>query len=128
MVLLVEALAVLVATLARLTATPEAVGPIDARPADGIVPLVGLPGVEATANEVDPSLRSFRRLAPTSEPFRVRSTGIRRPLLGRVGLFSVFVGRDGSDWSDQEVMSRHSTPSRGWAGGSSARPRGGGPR
>ncbi len=103
-VLLAETLAVLIATLARLARPTEAAVPTDARPADGLVPLVGLPGVEGGPNEVDPSLRAFRRLATSPNPLRVRTPGTHRPLLGRVGLFSVFVGRDGSSWSDQEVV------------------------
>lgn len=103
-VLLAEILAVLLASLARLVAEPPPPPSVDARPADGVVPLVSLPGVEGVANEVDPSIKVFRRL--TTAPFAAfaRESRPGRPLLGRVGLFSIFVGRDGHGWSDQEVV------------------------
>lgn len=103
-VLLVATLAALVASLFRLVAIPTPAAPIDARPPDGDVPLVTLSGVVAEANEVDPGIGVFRRLDPVSAPGRVRRATPRRPLLGRVGLFSIFIGRDGSSWSDQEIV------------------------
>jgi hypothetical protein len=104
-VLLLETLALLVASLARLVATPAPSPTIDARPADGLVPLVPLAGVEGVANEVDPSIKLYRGLTPSHPVARPKgSRAHRSPLLGRVGLFSIFVGRDGSGWSDQEVI------------------------
>ncbi len=103
-VLLLETLAILAVSLARLVATPAPPPTIDAEPADGLVPLVSLPGVEGVANEVDPSIKLFHRLTPAPSVARSRESRPRHRLLGRVGLFSIFVGRDGHNWSDQEVV------------------------
>ena len=102
-VLLVATLAALVSALVRVVPGIEHEEPTDDRPADGLVPVVVLPGVEGIANEADPSTRAFQRMTPIAEVSRRRSFATRRPLRGRVGLFSIFVGRDGSSWSDREV-------------------------
>ena len=104
--LLVATLAALIQALLRIAAGVDRGIElrVDERPADGIVPLVGLlPGVEGIGNESAPAIRACRRMTPIPEIMRRRPLAARRPLRGRVGLFSIFIGRDGSSWSDREV-------------------------
>jgi hypothetical protein len=83
--------------------------PEGARPADGVVDVVAMSGVEASPLPTDPRWRRFSRIA--DEPRR--ASGIARlsranpSLLGRVTLISVFVGRDGRPWSDLEIAQAH---------------------
>ena len=76
----------------------------DGRPADGEVPIVRISGIESVPNEEDPRVRTFARFEtgpPTCSPRPSRRVS---PLLGRIGLFQLFVGRDGGRWSDREVV------------------------
>jgi hypothetical protein len=102
-VLLESILAALV-VLVRSRAVLKHVPPINARPPDGVVPIVGLKGIQVTPNEVNPAIGAYLGIQTVS-----RSRQVVRPargggsLLGRVGVFSLFVGRDGSSWSPREV-------------------------
>jgi hypothetical protein len=98
-ILLAAVLAIGLAWGGRSSATP-----IDARPPDGVVPIVCLGGVRGTANAINPNIQAFLLADETSQcPDRPRSSGEPRALLGRLGIFSLFVGRDGSSWSDRQI-------------------------
>ncbi len=104
LVLLLETVAMLGYGLVRPESKGTAGPAIDARPADGEVPFFGLPGVIAVANEAKPEIRSFRGLDLEFRPPIPSRPGPRvRALLGRVGVVSLFVGRDGGTWTDREV-------------------------
>jgi hypothetical protein len=83
--------------------------PAGARPADGIVEVVSMTGVEAEANSVTLRFHRFLRLiGGPGGAAQVRELPTVRPtLLGRVALISVFVGRDGVSWSDEEIARGH---------------------
>lgn len=123
LVLLGATLAALVAALVRMAPGAGPGEVVDGRPADGLVPIVDLPGVEGTVNETTPSIRAFRSMTPIAEIPRRRSSMTKRPLRGRVGLFSIFVGRDGSHWSDREVAEAFESLARmgRWLEGEAAR-------
>lgn len=102
-VLLLETMALLGWTAHRLLARPTAPTTFDGRPADGLVPLIGLPGLEARTNEANPEIGSYLRMSVDRGPVRPQKSPSGSALLGRVGVFSIFVGRDGSSWTDREV-------------------------
>ncbi|WP_435015882.1 hypothetical protein TA3x_003436 [Tundrisphaera sp. TA3] len=80
--------------------------PDGARPADGIVDRSGMAGVRSEPNEEDPGWRRFRAIEPDGPP-PTRLVRAVPPPLGRVALISVFVGRDGRDWTDPEIARGH---------------------
>lgn len=78
---------------------------------DGVVDVAELSGLIGKVNEVDPRFEAFVRVDATPE---VRSeyyhSSRRRELpylLGRVLITSVFIGRDGRAWSDEEIAESH---------------------
>ncbi len=75
----------------------------DLRPADGVVEVVPLPGVRSEPNPRDPRFGRFLELDSEdgSKPAS-RRRGVP-PLLGRVAIASLFLGRDGKSWSDPEI-------------------------
>ena len=82
-----------------------AVPPEGARPADGVVEVVPIDGVDGQVNADSPRFRRFVGLLegrPGDRKARGLSPGNPR-LLGRAVLISVFVGRDGAGWSDEEI-------------------------
>jgi hypothetical protein len=89
----------------------------DLRPADGRVELSVIRGVVAEPNPHDARFRCFLKRSAELEgqPPRSRSRA-RPPLLGRVVLVSIFVGRDGAGWSDEEIARAHREMERaaGW--------------
>jgi hypothetical protein len=96
----------MVAEVASLRSPPgRSKPPPGARLADGVVDLLPIAGSEGEANPVSPRFRRFERLREIpGEPGRVDRLPADGPaLLGRVALISVFVGRDGSGWSDDEI-------------------------
>ncbi len=88
--------------------------PSGARPADGIVDVAPMAGVEGEANPASPRFRRFLELrGEPGEPAQVRQLPTIRPtLLGQVALISVFVGRDGVGWSDDEIARGHAALER----------------
>ncbi|WP_145273463.1 hypothetical protein [Tautonia plasticadhaerens] len=90
--------------------TPPA-RPRDDRPADGEVGVVAINGVVAESGGAGPEFRRFLALepGPGEVPFRSFRIWGRRfpPLLGKVALVSVFLGRDGTPWSDDEILKAH---------------------
>jgi hypothetical protein len=116
--LLAVALNALVAEVAALRSLARSRGrsntPPGASPADGIVDVVPMLGVEAEANPESPRFRRFLGLIETpGQPGQVaRLPTIRPTLLGRVTLISVFVGRDGSGWTDEEIARGHAALER----------------
>jgi hypothetical protein len=102
-VVLVETIVGAFIVLVRSGAVPES-APLDARPPDGVVPIVGIEGVQGTPNEVNPAIQAYVGEDPGSnwQPFPLPARG-DRSLLGCIGIFSLFVGRDGSSWKPSEV-------------------------
>jgi hypothetical protein len=78
----------------------------DDSPADGVVEIVPVPTMFGAPNARD---ARFRRLAPTGQlgtpsPIRRKRPSRRQPpLLGRVAVASLFLGRDGKSWDDAEI-------------------------
>jgi hypothetical protein len=83
------------------------------QPADGDVGIVPMAAVQGEPNPRDPEFRRFVGRAPDpvdDGPARLepRPDGRRAPpLLGRVVLISIFLGRDGKPWSDAEIAEAH---------------------
>ena len=81
--------------------------PADAAPADGAVEIVAVGGVESEPNSVDARFRRFVSVAsaPVDDPVQ-REAPLGRelpPLLGRLTILSIFVGRHGRSWGDAET-------------------------
>ena len=85
--------------------------PADTRPPDGIVGLIPVEGVLSEPNEERPRLGAFRALEARSGSHPPPGPGIPR-LLGRVAVFSLFIGRDGKPWSDAEIVRAHASIER----------------
>jgi hypothetical protein len=85
----------------------------DTRASDGRVDLARMDGVRGEANPVDPRFKRFREFeTEIADPIeRARSVALdgRRspPLLGRVAIVSLFLGRDRRAWSDVEIAEAH---------------------
>jgi hypothetical protein len=98
-----------------------AVWALDRRPADGRVDIAHLAGARSLPNPVDPRFGRYLGVdvdvsfpAKGSESTRL-SERMSPPLLGRVVVVSLFVGRDGRSWSDDEIASAHSVLERAGA-------------
>lgn len=97
-------------TGARAAGSPRAW--LDPRPADGVVEIMSIEGLDGRPNPRDPRFSRFEP-DPSSRlnqaPAPVASAPRRQtPCLGgRVVLMSLFVGRDGRRWSDEEVARAH---------------------
>jgi hypothetical protein len=83
--------------------------PADNRPADGIVDVAVVRNVSAEPNPRDSRYHRFVRFSEAGDAAdRARSRSrARPPLIGRVVLTSIFVGRDGLSWSDDEIAAAH---------------------
>ena len=81
--------------------------PDGARPADGVVDVVPIVGVEGSANAVQTRFQKFDRLADPGSLRSRRLYSTNPALLGKVVLVSVFIGKDGADWTDEEVGRAH---------------------
>jgi hypothetical protein len=79
--------------------------PPGARPADGLVEILAISGVESLASQDQSEFRRFFSMDGPDPP--VRQVEGLRPLLGQVALVSVFVGRDGKSWSELEIAEAH---------------------
>ena len=77
----------------------------DTSAADGIVEVTIIPAVTAKANTRDPRFREFIALESQATPARIRAraNGKVQPLLGRVTFASLFLGREGKGWLDDEI-------------------------
>lgn len=86
---------------------------LDTRPPDGQVDLARMDRVRGEVNPVAPRFKRFKGLeTEISDPIeRARSVALdgRRspPLLGRVAIVSLFLGRDRRPWSDVEIAEAH---------------------
>lgn len=91
--------------------------PVDSHPADGVVGVVPMAGVRGEPNSRDPRFRRFVAREPDgSPPTRgALGTGAAPPLLGRVVLISVFIGRDHHSWSEAEIARAHASMLRAGA-------------
>jgi hypothetical protein len=85
--------------------------PRDARPADGEVGHADLAGARGEPNRKDRDFQRFVAFDPIpGEPGRLPRPPVRADfpaLLGRVVVLSVFIGRDGKEWSDEEIAMAH---------------------
>ncbi len=83
--------------------------PEGARPADGVVDVVPIVGVESRPNPIDRRWRCFDGVdaagSPAAGPARLPAGD--PPLLGRVVLVSTFVGMDGRGWTVREIGRAH---------------------
>lgn len=86
----------------------------DARPADGRVDLAVLSGACSEPNLRDPRFTQFVALEDlpglANPPARVSRTS--PPLLGRVVVVSLFLGKDGRSWPDAEIARAHEALTR----------------
>jgi hypothetical protein len=82
---------------------------LDTRAADGQVNVALVSGVLGEANARDPRIRRFVKREFTSDLAPARRVRSRRcpPLKGRVALLSIFVGRDGTSWTQSEIARAH---------------------
>ena len=93
----------------------------DTRPPDGRVGLAVIRGVRSDPNPCDPPFRRFVGRESTgtdNQPAKIDPRqGVRSapPLLGRVVLISVFLGRDGKGWTDAEIAQAHEAMRRAGA-------------
>ncbi|AGA27221.1 hypothetical protein Sinac_2935 [Singulisphaera acidiphila DSM 18658] len=95
--------------LMSMGSTRRAAPPPNARPADGRVDRLVMTGAIGEPNARDPRFSAFRALRPVEglpAPVRLPS-GAMPPLLGRITLVSLFVGRDHHPWSDDEIAQAH---------------------
>jgi hypothetical protein len=86
--------------------------PLHAVPADGRVERVEITGVRALANARNPGFGRFEELLPgetASPPHKARVAPV---LVGRVAILSVFLGRYGVSWSDDEIARAHEALTR----------------
>jgi hypothetical protein len=84
--------------------------PLELRPADGEVGIAPMATVRGEPNPRDPQFRRFveRESDPAdAKPARLEPGRPAPPLLGRVVLISIFLGRDGKSWSDAEIAEAH---------------------
>ena len=89
---------------------PRRPRPRDTRPADGRVDLAARRRRPPRPNPIDPRFGAFLGLddAGPAGPSRPDPAPRRSPpLLGRVVIVSLFVGRDGRAWSDAEIAEAH---------------------
>ena len=96
---------------------PTRPGSHDRTPADGIVGILALPTLEGIRNQVDPRWRRFRPGDPAGGG-RDLGSGLPREtptLLGRVAVFSIFLGADGRAWTDEEIARGHGSLERAGA-------------
>ena len=80
--------------------------PISTRPADGLVEFVAAAGVRVEANSSFPEVGRFGGFLDAGphpsvpiKPFRAAPS-----LMGEVALWSIFIGRDGKNWSQVEIV------------------------
>lgn len=108
-----------VASLIRSIRTGSRSGeaPGDATPPDGEVGIIHVAAIVGEPNSVDPRVRRFDRLEPAAPLPHRRVSGSRRGprLLGRIVWISMFVGRDGQGWSDEEIAQAYSSMRRAGA-------------
>jgi hypothetical protein len=82
----------------------------DSAPADGVVGIIPIPNITGEPNREDRRFRRFVAMEPALEApsnDRGRSTSSVPPLLGRIAFVSLFLGRDGRGWSDEEIARTH---------------------
>jgi hypothetical protein len=93
----------------KARAKPVPRRPRDTRPADGEVGIAAMAGVLGEPDPNDPRFRRFIARAPDAPISSERDPGppATLPLLGRVVLISVFIGRDGHAWTEAEIARAH---------------------
>jgi hypothetical protein len=109
-------------TLARRSRSRPGAGALrDRRPADGEVGIAPMAGVRGEPNPIDPRFQRFNARDPdvatatVDEPVSDLGTETAPPLLGRVALISLFLGRDGRAWSEAEIARAHTAMFRAGA-------------
>lgn len=97
----------------RRSPVPRAgMSPRDRRPADGVIDIATIPGLIASPCLADTGVSQFLALDEAAAGARSAIATPSQPeepgaLLGRVVVFSLFVGRDGTAWSDEEIARAH---------------------
>ena len=88
--------------------------PHDATPADGVVGVAALVSLDGRANAVDPRWRRFQSPAGGDLPPRpgFLEAEASPSLLGRITVFSIFLGADGRGWTDGEIARGHASLER----------------
>ena len=88
--------------------------PMSTRPADGLVEFVSAAGVQTDPNTDIPEVGRFIRFLDAEsipsvplKPFRTAPS-----MLGEVVLWSIFIGRDGRNWSREEIVDAMSATER----------------
>jgi hypothetical protein len=81
--------------------------PAGARAADGVVGIAPVVGVRTEPNPVDPRFCRFIALGPDAAGSLAPPASEPPPLLGRVVIFAIFVGKDGTSWTDGEIAEAH---------------------
>jgi hypothetical protein len=114
LIALLAALQGLIRELGRLPLVPL---PEDARAADGAVGIALVANLASEPNTIDPRFRRFvaRQGGVPSVLEPQRATPSAPPLLGRIVLISMFMGRDGQPWSEAEIARAHSAMLRAGA-------------
>ena len=79
--------------------------PRDTSAADGVVDVALVAGLDSQPNPRDPRFSRF--VAIDGAALAKRPRGGPPPLLGRVVFASLFLGRDGKGWSDDEIARAH---------------------
>jgi hypothetical protein len=79
--------------------------PAGATPPDGIVGFFGIPGLRGIPNVRDARFRRFSGFEGADAELGSKASITRRApaMLGRVVLVSLFVGKNGTRWSDEEI-------------------------
>ncbi|SIO59910.1 hypothetical protein SAMN05444166_6204 [Singulisphaera sp. GP187] len=99
----------LIVAFTAIRSTRRVIPPPNAQPADGRIERLVITGATGEPNRRDPRFSAFRALRPVENlppPARLPS-GSMPPLLGRITLVSLFVGRDQHPWSDDEIARAH---------------------
>ncbi len=78
-------------------------GPRDLSPPDGEVGLVWVPGFEIKPNEVDPRVGLLVQPVVISPLALAEEAAPVVPLLGKVVIITIFIGRDDASWTDTEI-------------------------
>lgn len=97
--------------VSELRARRQPLPTIDDRLADGRVEIAGVHDVRSEPNRNDERFGRFLGLIGNSEPVAMKSsmenTRVCPPLLGRIAIVSLFVGRDRRGWSERELADAH---------------------
>jgi hypothetical protein len=103
MLCILGALAQILRLLEKTPAGHPRLAPPSATPADGVVEFAPVAASRGQPNARDGRLRRFLGLEPLAPGSEVAIPVGTPALLGRVAILSFFIGRDGREWSDEEI-------------------------